>query len=69
MAPECGASNYLTAPRLRRYGFTLTKYDFRKGFALDVTLRPTIRPLIVHVVKSLPITYSQLYEWGGGIHT
>ena len=67
MAPECGASNYLTAPRLRRYGFTQTKYDFRKGFALDVILRPTIRPLMVHVVKSLPYhLLSTLRMWGGG---
>ena len=69
MASEKGASNWLTALPLKRYGFTLTKSEFR-DFALDITLRPKICPLIVHhVVESLPYHMLSTVRGGGGIHT
>ena len=63
LASEKGASIWRTILPLKRYDFTLTNPNLETSFALDITLRPKIRPLIVHVVKKMDYhTCSSLCE-------
>ena len=69
MSSEKGASNLLRSLPLNRYGFTFTKCpNLEMGFALDITSRPKLRPLFLHVGKRSPY-YMLSNVRMAGIHT
>ena len=49
LASEKGASNWLAALPLQRYGFNLTKVEFKDGLALRYGWQPKNLPPVVHV--------------------
>ena len=54
MASEKGASNWLTALPLKRYGFTLTKSAFRDGLCISYNIEAKNTPLYCPCGEGLP---------------
>ena len=54
MASERAAANWLISLPLKRYSFSLTKFEFRERICIRYNIEAKKRPLIVHVVKSSP---------------
>ena len=64
LASEKGASSWLTAISLKRYGFDLTKSEFRDGLSLRYRLQPKNLPSKCPSGEDFSLTRTPLWQMG-----
>ena len=66
MASEKGASNWLTALQLKRYGFTLTKAEFRDGLYIRYNIEAKNTPINCPCGEKFTLSHALHCAKGGG---